>query len=143
MKVDIRGWLACATIGILVLSSALGAQEEKKQDGIRVGYSAVCVDVQNLEPLGVDTTFSASVGSLYCFTRIEGATDTTNITHVWYHGEKKMAEVILPVKSVRWRTYSSKKILPNWSGKWNVVVLSEAGDPLAQISFFIRASRPE
>ena len=141
MEVNVRFWSVCALLAICVFASTTGAQEEK--DGIRVGYSAMCVDVQNLEPVGVDTTFSTAVGSLYCFTRVEGATDTTRITHVWYYGEKKMTEVTLPVKSIRWRTYSNKKILPDWAGKWNVVVLSEAGDPLAQISFFIEASTQE
>jgi hypothetical protein len=128
---------------VFLLSTALSAQEREKREGIHVARSAICIAVQDHEPIGIDSTFSATVGSLYCFTRIEGATDTTSVTHVWYYGEKKMSEVTLAVKSLRWRTFSNKKIQPTLTGKWNVVVLSEAGDPLAQIPFYIKPSEPE
>lgn len=128
-------------IGLLT-TTGYGRQSEKSE-GIRVAYGVICTDVQNREPIGIDSTFSAAVGSLYCFTRIEGAADTTSVTHVWYFGEKKMSEITLAVKSPSWRTQSNKKILPNWTGKWNVVVLSERGDPLTQISFNIKGSKSE
>ena len=136
-------FLGYAFVIVCLLTTILSAQEKDKSRGARVAYSAICTDVQNREPIGVDSTFSAAVGSLYCFTRIEGATDTTSVTHVWYYGEKKMTEISLPVKSARWRTFSNKKILPGWTGKWNVVVLSEVGDPLAQISFYVKPSGSE
>ena len=133
----------CSIMILCLFATVLCAQEGEKSEGIRVAYGAICVGVQDREPVGVDSTFSATAGSLYCFTRIEGATDTTSVTHVWYYGEKKMTEITLAVKSSRWRTFSNKKIRPNWTGKWNVVVLSETGDPLAQLSFDIAASKPQ
>jgi len=141
--IDTRRLFPCTLVAACLFATALFAQEKERSDDIRVGYGAICTDVQNHEPIGADTIFSAAVGSLYCFTRVEGAVDTTRVTHVWYYGEKKMTEITLAVRSPRWRTYSNKKILPVWTGKWNVVVLSEAGDPLAQLSFFVRAAKPE
>lgn len=143
MKIDKSWTIVCAIAAIIFMASALGAQEGEKKEGVGVGYSAICTDVQNREPVGVDTIFSAAVESLFCFTRIEGAADTTSITHVWYYGEKKMAEITLSVRSVWWRTWSRKTILSEWTGKWNVVILSEAGDPLAQIPFFIKPSESD
>lgn len=141
MIIDKRWLFGCTFVAVCLLATPLFAQ--KKKEGIQVGQSAICTDVQDREPIGADTTFSAAAGSLYCFTRIEGATDTTSVTHVWYYGEKKMAEVKLAVKSPRWRTWSCKKILPEWTGKWNVVILSEAGDPLAQIPFLVEKRESE
>ena len=143
MIIATKGVSACSIMILCFLATVLCAQEKEKSEGIRVAYGAICLDVQDREPIGVDSTFSATAGSLYCFTRIEGATDTTSVTHVWYYGEKKMTEITLAVKSSRWRTFSNKKIRPKWTGKWNVVVLSEAGDPLAQISFDITASKSQ
>lgn len=136
--------LLCSIVAVLcLLATILFAQENEKGKGLHVGRIAICTDVQNRAPLGVDTTFSAAEGSLYCFTRIEGATDTTSVTHVWYYGEKKMAEVTLPVQSIHWRTWSNKQILPQWTGKWTVVILSEDSDPLAQTSFLIQSRKTE
>ena len=143
MQLRSKRFVICALIGFVILALAHSTRAQEKSKGIEVGYSAICLDVQDREPVGVDTTFHSNVGLLFCFTRIEGATDSTAVTHVWYYGDKKVAEVTLPVKSPRWRTYSKKKIFPQWTGKWNVVILSEAGDPLAQLSFFIKATQNE
>lgn len=143
MQLTSKRFIICALTGFVILALAHGSQAQEKGEGIRVGHSAICLDVQDHEPVGVDTTFNSDVGSLCCFSRIEGATDSTAVTHVWYYGNKKVAEVTLRVESSRWRTYSKKKILPRWTGKWNVVILSAAGDPLAQLSFFIKASQYE
>jgi len=141
MKFTTNGLLMGVLIGMGLLTITLGSAAQEKKSGISVGRSAICLDVQDREPVGTDTTFTADVGFLYCFTRIEGATDSTSVTHVWYNSQSKVAEITLPVKSARWRTYSKKKILPNWTGKWNVAVLSAAGDPLAQLSFLIEKGR--
>ena len=144
MTVRTRSLLVCSIVAVLcVLATALFSQENEKGQGLHVGRMAICTDVQNRVPIGVDTTFSAEAGSLHCFTRIEGATDTTSVTHVWYYGERKMAEVTLPVKSGCWRTWSNKQIMPKWTGKWNVVILSEEGNPLAQASFVIGSRDPD
>jgi hypothetical protein len=143
MKQNLKWILATVFVGIGMLALVLNAFAQEKEKRLRVGYSAICVDVQDREPVGVDTTFNSDVGFLFCFTRIEGAADSTSVTHAWYYGDSKMAEITLPVKSARWRTYSKKQILPQHTGKWNVVVLSEAGDPLAQMSFFIKPAQTE
>ena len=40
-------------------------------------------------------------------------------------------------KSARWRTWSSKIILPRWTGDWRVDVVSEHGRVLGSVSFKI------
>ena len=46
-----------------------------------------------------------------------------------------MARVSLPVRSAKWRTYSSKKIVPEWTGEWEVQVVDSAGIELAKAKF--------
>jgi len=79
--------------------------------------------------------YPAQQGKLYCFTQVEGATAETSIEHIWlYHG-REMARVSLPVRSAKWRTYSSKKIVPEWTGDWEVVVVDAVGGELARGKF--------
>ena len=82
-------------------------------------------------------TFPADVGRLYCLTRISGAADTTSVTHVWVHAGTPLARVRLPVRSPDWRTWSSKRILPSWTGEWEVMVLDADGGVLARRTFHV------
>ena len=95
----------------------------------------VCTAVEDRDPVGEGSVFPTTVEKLFGHTLVEGAEEPTSVTHVWYHGEEKMAEVILSVNSPHWRTWSSKKIVEGWTGDWRVDVLDEAGGPLASIAF--------
>lgn len=101
---------------------------------------AVCTAVENREPVAADTSFSADVGTLYCFTKVSGAAADSSISHVWYHNDKEMARIKLNVKADAWRTWSSKRIVEDWTGKWHVDVESAAGDVLATKAFVIKAA---
>lgn len=100
--------------------------------------ATMCTEIQDREPVGAGKTFPAAVGKLYCHTLVEGCQDSTKVTHVWYYGEKKMAEVTLPVASSRWRTWSSKQILESWTGDWHVDILDQDGTALTSASFHIQ-----
>lgn len=100
--------------------------------------ATICTEIQEREPVGAGNTFPATVGKLFCHTLVEGAEEPTMVTHVWYHGEDKMAEVALEVNSVRWRTWSSKNIVESWTGGWHVDILDEAGKVLTSIAFQIQ-----
>lgn len=86
-------------------------------------------------PVDKIEVYPADFGKLYFFTRIVGASQETQVTHVWFYEEQEMARVILPVLSADWRTFSSKRFLPQWSGQWSVVVEDEQGDALAEVLF--------
>lgn len=100
--------------------------------------ATICTTVEDREPVGAGEVFPATVEKLYCHTLIEGAEEPITITHVWYHGEENMAEVFLDVKSVRWRTWSSKKIVQSWTGEWRVDILGPEGNALTSISFQVQ-----
>lgn len=94
-------------------------------------------DVENREIVGTDSTFTSDVGTVFCYTHVTGAQDTTEIAHVWYYQDQEKARVPLEVRSSDWRTWSSKQILSTWVGEWSVQVEDEQGNVLATSSFII------
>jgi hypothetical protein len=71
------------------------------------------------------------IGRVYCWSTITGARQDTVVEHVWYWQEREMARVRLAVRAPRWRTWSSKRIAPGWSGSWRVEVVTTDGTLLA------------
>jgi len=122
----------CLAIVFLSVPAASLAQEAVE---LSVDVAAICTSVSALEPVGFDESFPASVGKLFCFTRIVGNQVPTTITHVWYYGETERARVDLTVKSTEWRTYSSKIIQPQEIGSWHVDVLDSAGNVARTVQF--------
>jgi membrane protein implicated in regulation of membrane protease activity len=53
-----------------------------------------------------------------------------SITHRWiYNGENK-GEVQFQIGGDRWRVYSSKTLVPEWTGTWTVDVVDGDGNKL-------------
>ncbi len=103
---------------------------------LTVTEAVITTQISNREPVDNVEVYPAQMGKLYCFTRVEGATaEETAVEHVWSYEGREMARVTLPVRSARWRTYSSKKILPEWKGNWQVKVVDLAGNELARVPF--------
>lgn len=97
--------------------------------------ATISTDVQDRIPTGTGVMFDSDVGKLYAFTRIVGADGETRIYHKWYHGDRLMADVPLNVRSGDWRTWSSKTIVPHWTGDWRVVIVAEDGSVLGSVKF--------
>lgn len=104
---------------------------------LEVAVAAICRDVVNREPVSVGNSFEASVGKLYCFTKIVGAQEPIEISHVWYFGDTERAKISLSVRSTSWRTQSSKKIQPHEVGDWHVDVVGPEGKVLQTLQFKI------
>jgi hypothetical protein len=102
-----------------------------------VAEASVCRDVANRQPVGAGDSFEASVGKLYCFTKITGAQSPIQVSHAWYFGDAQRAMVALSIKSSSWRTYSSKRIQPHEIGDWRVEVLGPGGEILKTLVFKI------
>lgn len=94
-------------------------------------------DVENREVVGTDSTFTNDIGTVFCYTHVTGAEDTTEIAHVWYYQDEEKARVPLEVRSSDWRTWSSKQILPAWTGEWNVRIEDAEGNVLGSSSFIV------
>ena len=110
---------------------------EKAENVIAIEDWAIATAIENRSPQKTALSFPTDIGTLHCFTKVVGAATETSITHIWYHQDNKMTEVNLPVRSLSWRTWSSKKIIPAWKGPWRVDVIAENGELLKSITFAI------
>jgi hypothetical protein len=147
--VGIRYFAIAATAALPLLAFAQESPpaeqtegEEKMQPAaaaavgaVKIARSALCLRIEEREPVDIDTIFPSDVGQVFAYTKIEGVEQPTRITHVWYHGGKEMARVPLQVNSSGWRTWSSKKSLPTWTGSWKVEVLDENGTRVKTMEF--------
>ncbi len=115
-----------------VFSTGALAQE------ITVSQAVVCQQIVDRMPVGSSDVIPVGTERVYCFTRIEGAVGETEITHNWYYKGALKASVVLPVRTSEWRTWSSKTMLPEWTGEWMVEVLSKDGTPLESLIFFVQ-----
>lgn len=131
--------------GLMLVCPAITLGEEKqevsapmemveKAIGLKV-EARLGTGVKEREIIGEAYSFPSSIRKVYCWTLVAGAEELTEITHVWYYGEKKMAEVKLAIESPRYRTWSYKTILPEWVGEWRVEVVDAIGNLLKSISF--------
>jgi hypothetical protein len=108
------------------------------QPAITVEDISICTAIENKQPAGIDSVFSSDVGQLYCYTQLTSVQDTAVISHVWIHNNEVRASVQLTLKAAKWRTWSSKRIVPEWTGDWRVEVQNEAGELLAKKTFKIQ-----
>jgi hypothetical protein len=108
--------------------------------GLQVDHAVTALGVEAREPVGEATSFPADVDRVFLFSRIVGAQGDTAVYHVWKHGEMERAKVELAVRSSSWRTWSSKRILPSWTGEWTVEIQDTAGNVLESVSFVIEGA---
>lgn len=109
----------------------------KAQFILKIERITVSTGVENRQPVGESDTFADSVGTLFCYTEIRGMGDSTTVSHVWYHGENRRADVKLNVRGYRWRTWSTKVIQKDWTGDWRVDIVSADGKILKSKRFRI------
>jgi hypothetical protein len=115
---------------------AFGEEQAKKQaPAFTVARMVIATGIENREPVGVSETFPVSAGMVFCFLEATNITDDTEVTFVWYLGEKEMFKIALPLKkSPRWRTYCYKNLMGK-KGDWKVELKDSAGNNVKTVSF--------
>lgn len=98
----------------------------------------IASSIEGQQPTGVDTAFTADIGSVFCFTQIEGVINNTTIFQVWYHKDEEKARIELNLESDDWQTWGSQSIMQNLTGPWRVMIEDTNGTVLATTSFHIR-----
>jgi hypothetical protein len=101
---------------------------------------AVCTSVEERTPVGEAETFPSDVGKLWCFTWLTGAKPPMQIYHRWFVGDQLVNEIPIDVRGGRWRCWSTKTILPSWSGPCHVEIATESGDILGTKEFTLTAA---
>lgn len=130
---------ALASSFVLVTGVMAGSAHAQTETGaqLAVAEAVIASDVQESQPVDSLTAVPADVGQVYCWTRITGAEGEIQVEHVWYHGDDEMARVPLRVAGNNWRTWSSKRIVPAWTGEWRVDVVGPDGTVLRSVSFTV------
>jgi hypothetical protein len=117
-------------------------QEKAKQEvtlkgasGFTIARVVVGTGVDNLEPVGVAEAFPSTTEKVYCFLEATGIAEDTEISFVWFHGDKEMLKFNLPLKmGPRWRTYAFKN-LRGLKGDWKVEIRGPDGNVLKDVKF--------
>lgn len=89
--------------------------------------------VESREPVDESTSFAAGE-KVYIWSRITGAANTT-VKHVWKKDGTEIWSASLPVKSVRWTTYSRRSVS---AGQYEVEVQGEDGSVIGSVSFSVQ-----
>jgi hypothetical protein len=154
-EVDMGKVLLLAAVLIAMLSSA-NAQQPDSTEPVKVVDSTtptktftketastltveakLCTSVVDRVPQGEATKFGSDVGQVYLWCRVNGATDTTHVEHLWYYKGEEKASIKLPVKTASWRTWSKKTIMPQWTGQWEVKIVDVDWHVLKTIAFTV------
>ncbi|HKI83348.1 MAG TPA: DUF2914 domain-containing protein [Candidatus Krumholzibacteria bacterium] len=112
------------------------ADSLKQAHGPKVVNAAVCRAVEDRKPVEAGDRFPSDVGSLSCFCRVVHGKGT-KIVHAWIHDGQTRARVELEVGSDSWRTWSTKRILPSWTGSWEVKIMTPDGVVLDSVAFTV------
>jgi len=99
-----------------------------------VSRSAFTLAMVNREPIDKISKLSNDQQHIYYFSELKGLTGQ-NVTHRWLYKGQTMAELKFKVGAPRWRVWSSKALLPDWTGEWTVVVIDEMGQEVFRESF--------
>jgi hypothetical protein len=122
-----RTVLSCLAL-ILITASFAAAQNTS-------ATAVVCKEIVNNACEGADTTFPNGVGKLWGFSQVVNVPD--KIVHIWFYRERELGRVDLPVRAVRWRTWSNITVGKNMLGPWKLEVRDSTGKVLATFPFKI------
>lgn len=130
-------WGIAGVLAAVVVMTTVGVSVAG-QTTMSVSRTAACAGVGNREPIGVAEVFVSSTDRIFFYSEIMGADNPQDLRHLWRYEGKPIAEVVLQVGGQRYRTWSSKKIIPQWTGNWQVDVVDVSGAILASGSFVVR-----
>lgn len=106
-------------------TEATGAITPEETIQGKVARAIFTSEIIDREPADNLTEISNSTDRIFFFTDLRNLTGQI-ITHRWEYNDKVMAEVKFKVGAgPRWRVYSSKNLLPEWTGAWTVTVSDE------------------
>lgn len=112
-----------------------------KIDTDKVSRAVLTTQVQDREPvsaLGREINMGDFDDSLVFFTELQGL-QGQKVSHIWYFEEQQMARVELGVHAARYRTFSSKHIMPSQVGLWRVELRDNNNKLLATREFRLTA----
>ncbi|MFV1983710.1 MAG: DUF2914 domain-containing protein [Thiohalomonadales bacterium] len=114
-------------------SETLQEQQSGSMQG-SVARSIFTTLVSEHEPIDKIEKLQSNNRSVYYFTELRGMSGQTAI-HRWEFNGNVMSETKFTIAGPRWRVWSSKNLLPSWTGEWKVSVLNGVGDVISEDIF--------
>ena len=128
-----KGFVLSILFVMVILVISLPAFGQEKE--FTAARLVVATGVENREPVGVAETFPATTEKVYCFLEATEIPKDTEISFVWFHGEKEMLKTNLPLQAgPKWRTFANKN-LGEMKGDWKVEVRGAKGNLVKDIKF--------
>jgi len=107
----------------------------KEGTGFTIVRAVLGTGVENREPAGVAAGFPATTEKVYCFLEAANIPKDMEISLTWFHGQKEMRKIHIPLKAgSRWRTYAHKN-LGGLKGDWKVEIKDAEGKLLKDLAF--------
>jgi len=135
--------MAMIAASALLLGRGLAAQDSTQAPApaaatpqVTVTEAVVARSILDRQPQDTGSVFTADVGQLICWTKLEGA-GGSSVHHVWFHADTQVGDVELQVGGSPWRTWSRKTVPADWTGAWHVEVKDAAGTILTRIDFTV------
>lgn len=109
--------------GLLLLVSWTAVAVAQDTGVARAQFATV---IENREPVDQVHQLGTERDSVVFFTELRGL-EGRRVTHRWVHDGNVEARVDFEVGGPRWRVWSSKDLIPEWSGTWIVEVVDDEG----------------
>lgn len=123
-----RAMIKILTLSVALVFSTPGWAGE-------VSRALFTIGVDDREPvLQVDSISSGSYTSISFFTELTEL-EGHNVTHQWTYDGQVMFEKTFDVRGPRWRVWTSKTLIPSWTGTWTVNILDDDRSVLGSNSF--------
>jgi hypothetical protein len=97
--------------------------------------------IEKRDLVGESNSFDETVTQVVGWTRIKGAKEPIEITHVWLQNGVEKMTIPLAVNSANFRTFS-RKTISGMVGPWALQVKDATGHVLAEKSFTITKGTP-
>ena len=124
-----------APVPEMLVEDTTGTKKSDENSQGKVARAIFTSAIIDREPDDNLTEISNASDRIYFFTDLRNLTGQI-ITHRWEYNDKVMAEVKFRVGGgPRWRVYSSKNLLPEWTGAWTVTV-SDENEQTLNVSVF-------
>jgi hypothetical protein len=121
--------------------SSPGLSEAEPTKNEQIGYlkgsvsrSVFTSQVAGHEPIDKIDKLPSNNRSVMYFTELRDMSGQTAI-HRWEFDGNVMAETKFKIAGPRWRVWSSKNLLPTWTGEWKVSVLNGVGEVISEDVF--------
>jgi hypothetical protein len=125
--------LSILLFAMAILGMSLPASGQENE--FTIARLVVGTGVENREPVGEAETFPATTEKVYCFLEATEISKDTEVSFVWFHGDKEMLKTNLPLKTgPKWRTFADKNV-SGMKGDWKVEIRDSGGKLVKEVKF--------